>query len=119
MVLRLALLMLALNSGLAEASNRSTRIAMAVALLDVAEEHCGSSIEVDPEMRKTLFLHFHEYDIAGLASVISRELNAFYEDFIDRHRRFGGDARGRTMPVAVQHHIADHQDMGLIEGGYV
>lgn len=53
MVLRLALLMLALNSGLAEASNRSTRIAMAVALLDVAEEHCGSSIEVDPEMRRT------------------------------------------------------------------
>jgi hypothetical protein len=81
MVLRLALVMLVMSSGLAQASNRSTRIAMAVALLDVAEEHCGSSIKVDPEMRKTLFLHFHESDIAGLASVISRELNAFYEDF--------------------------------------
>ena len=81
MVLRLALVMLVMSSGLAQASNRSTRIAMAVALLDIAEEHCGSSIKVDPEMRKTLFLHFHEYDIAGLASVISRELNAFYEDF--------------------------------------
>ena len=75
----LALAMLSLPASAIE--NRGTRIAMAVALLDVAEEHCGSSIEVDPEMRETLFLHFHEYDIAGLASVISRELNAFYEDF--------------------------------------
>ena len=54
---------------------------MAVAVLDVAEEHCGASIAVDPAMRENLFLHFHEYDIAGLASAISGPLNAFYEDF--------------------------------------
>jgi hypothetical protein len=82
MTLRMALFFLAAMAGTAEASPRSTKIAMAVALLDVAEERCAASIVVDPGIRKTLFLHFHEYDIAGLASVISRELNGFYEDFL-------------------------------------
>lgn len=63
------------------AENRGTRIAMAVALLDVVEDHCEGRFRVDEDVRKTLFLHFHEYDIAGLASLLSRPLNAFYEDF--------------------------------------
>jgi hypothetical protein len=60
---------------------RGTRIAMAVALLDVASDHCGESLRIDQKVRETLFLHFHEYDIGGLASLLSRPLNAFYEDF--------------------------------------
>jgi hypothetical protein len=71
----------------ADATQRSTRIAMAVALLDLAEEHCGGAIAVDPKLRAQLLVDFHEYDIAGLASVISRELNAFYEDFLHEMKR--------------------------------
>ena len=68
------------SASMAETS-RGTRIAMAVALLDVAQDHCDSKIRVDEKVKDTLFLHFHEYDIAGLASLLSRPLNAFYEDF--------------------------------------
>lgn len=81
MVLRAAAIAVLLAASPALASNRSVNIAMAVALLDVAEEHCGQSVKVDPEARRLLMIDFHEYDIAGLASTISRELNAFYEDF--------------------------------------
>jgi hypothetical protein len=81
--MRVAVLLLALLAlaSPAEAENRGTRIAMAVALLDVVEDHCAGSLRVDEHVKKTLFLHFHEYDIAGLASILSRPLNAFYEDF--------------------------------------
>ena len=81
MVLRVALIALLLAASPTLAGNRSVNIAMAVALLDVAEEHCGQSVNVDAEARRLLMIDFHEYDIAGLASTISRELNAFYEDF--------------------------------------
>ena len=43
----------------ADATQRSTRIAMAVALLDLAEEHCGGAIAVDPELRAQLLIDFH------------------------------------------------------------
>lgn len=84
MRLRLALLTLTLMLLVpqpAEASNRGTRIAMAVALLDVAEDHCAGRFEVNAHVKKVLFEHFHEYDIAGLASLLSQPLNSFYEDF--------------------------------------
>lgn len=82
MVLRAAVIALLVGTLPALASNRSVNIAMAVALLDVAEEHCAKSITVDAEAKRQLMVDFHEYDIAGLASTISRELNAFYEDFL-------------------------------------
>lgn len=65
----------------AQAESRGTLIAMAVALLDVAGDQCGGLVQVDEGVKKTLYEHFHEYDIAGLASILSRPLNAFYEDF--------------------------------------
>ena len=63
------------------AETRGTRIAMAVALLDVAEDNCGTKLRVDEAVKRTLMRHFHEYDIAGLASMLSKPLNSFYEDF--------------------------------------
>lgn len=74
----LALMLLALP---VQAENRGTRIAMAVALLDVAEDHCAGRFHVNEYVKKVLFEHFHEYDIAGLASLLSQPLNSFYEDF--------------------------------------
>ena len=81
MVLRsmIALLLMLLP---AEAASRGTKIAMAVALLDVAEQYCKGAIAVDPAVRENLFLHFHEYDIGGLSSAISGPLNSFYEEFV-------------------------------------
>lgn len=79
MVLRAALA-LALLGAPAAASERSTNIAMAVALLDVAIEHC--TIKVDGTVKARLMRDFREYDIAGLASILSGPLNAFYEDFL-------------------------------------
>lgn len=76
-----ALLLLGALATPAAAESRGTRIAMAVALLDVSGEYCGSSLKVDETVKATLFRHFHEYDIAGLASLLSRPLNSFYEDF--------------------------------------
>lgn len=70
----------------AEAASRGTKIAMAVALLDVAEQYCKGAIIVDPALRKTLFIHFHEYDIGGLSSAISGPLNSFYEEFVAEAR---------------------------------
>ncbi len=83
MVLRAALALL-LSGGSATAANRSTNIAMAVALLDVAREHCA--ITVDATVETKLMKDFHEYDIAGLASILSGPLNAFYEDFLHEMR---------------------------------
>lgn len=80
------------------AENRGTRIAMAVALLDVAEDHCKGRFRVDEAVKEKLFLHFHEYDIAGLASLLSRPLNAFYEDFAYEAKR-GRDAFCRAAPL--------------------
>ncbi|MFO1133363.1 MAG: hypothetical protein U1E16_15300 [Hyphomicrobiales bacterium] len=76
-----ALLILAALAGPAAAESRGTRIAMAVALLDVSTEQCAGLLKVDEMVKATLFEHFHEYDIAGLASLLSRPLNSFYEDF--------------------------------------
>lgn len=82
MRLPVALLVLAAVAGPATAAeNRGTRIAMAVALLDVTAEHCEGTLKVDEQVKTRLLEHFHEYDIAGLASLLSRPLNSFYEDF--------------------------------------
>ncbi len=81
MLLRAALLCLLMVAP-AEAASRGTKIAMAVALLDVADQYCQGMIAVDQDVRKNLFLHFHEYDIGGLSSAISGPLNAFYEEFV-------------------------------------
>ena len=75
------MLLLVLAATPAEAQNRGTRIAMAVALLDVTQEHGGGRLRIDEAVRRQLFEHFHEYDIAGLASLLSKPLNSFYEDF--------------------------------------
>ena len=96
MVLRALILLLAFTLP-AKANNRGTRIAMAVALLDVVQDHCQGRYRVDEEVKKTLFLHFHEYDIAGLASLLSRPLNAFYEDFSFEAKQ-GRDAFCRKAP---------------------
>lgn len=77
----LAASLLLLMAAPALAENRGTRIAMAVALLDVTQEHCAGRFRVNEAVKKVLFEHFHEYDIAGLASLLSRPLNSFYEDF--------------------------------------
>lgn len=66
-------------------TSRGTLIAMAVALIDVAEEHC-SEVRLDTDLHGHLMRHFHEYDIGGLASAISGPLNAFYEDFTHEAR---------------------------------
>ncbi len=76
-----AAIVLLLLASPAHAQSRGTRIAMAVALLDVTQEHCAGKLKVDEAVRKQLFEHFHEYDIAGLASLLSKPLNSFYEDF--------------------------------------
>jgi hypothetical protein len=81
MVLRAAAALLVLMAVPAGAESRGTRIAMAVALLDVAADHCAGRYSVDEEQKSRLFRHFHEYDIAGLASLLSGPLNSFYEDF--------------------------------------
>ncbi|WP_373503280.1 hypothetical protein [Aestuariivirga sp.] len=91
----LALAMLALPAGAIE--NRGTRIAMAVALLDVTEDYCEGRFRVDAGVKETLLLHFHEYDIAGLASMLSRPLNAFYEDFLHEVKQ-GRDAFCEKAP---------------------
>ena len=93
-----ALLTLALlATPVAATENRGTRIAMAVALLDVAEEHCEGRYRVDEQVKTTLLEHFHEYDIAGLASLLSRPLNSFYEDFTYQVKQ-GRDAFCRKAP---------------------
>ena len=92
-----ALLVLAALATPAAAENRGTRIAMAVALLDVTQEHCEGLLRVDEQVKTTLFAHFHEYDIAGLASLLSRPLNSFYEDFTYQARQ-GRDAFCRKAP---------------------
>ena len=76
-----SLLALAALATPAAAESRGTRIAMAVALLDVTQEHCIGMLEVDGQVKERLFRNFHEYDIAGLASLLSKPLNSFYEDF--------------------------------------
>ena len=73
------------------------RIAMAVALLDVTEEHCAGRLTVDEQVKATLLEHFHEYDIAGLASLLSKPLNSFYEDFTYEVKQ-GRDAFCRKAP---------------------
>ena len=94
-----ALFMVALLATPAAATeNRGTRIAMAVALLDVTEEHCAGRLTVDEQVKATLLEHFHEYDIAGLASLLSKPLNSFYEDFTYEVKQ-GRDAFCRKAPA--------------------
>ena len=76
-----ALFLLPLLASPAAAESRGTRIAMAVALFDVAQDYCAGTFKVDEKVREQLFAHFHEYDVAGLASLLSKPLNSFYEDF--------------------------------------
>jgi hypothetical protein len=76
-----ALMMPLVAAPAAAVSERGIRIAQAVALLDVSETYCKDRITTDDTVKATLMTHFHEYDIAGLASVLSRPLNAFYEDY--------------------------------------
>lgn len=76
-----SLLVLAALAAPAAADSRGTHIAMAVALLDVTGDYCDGSVRVDEQVKATLMKHFHEYDIAGLASLLSKPLNSFYEDF--------------------------------------
>lgn len=85
----------------AQAENRGTRIAMAVALLDVAEEHCAGRFRVDEYVKKVLLQHFHEYDIAGLASLLSQPLNSFYEDFSYEAKK-GRDQFCRNAPAEAE-----------------
>jgi hypothetical protein len=92
-----ALLMLAALASPAAAENRGTRIAMAVALLDVTQEHCNGRFTIDPQVKTQLFANFHEYDIAGLASLLSKPLNSFYEDFTYQVKQ-GRDAFCRKAP---------------------
>lgn len=92
-----ALFLLPLLASPAAAESRGTRIAMAVALLDVTAEHCEGRYKLDAQVKATLFEHFHEYDIAGLASLLSRPLNSFYEDFTYQVKQ-GRDAFCRKAP---------------------
>ena len=70
---------------------------MAVALLDVVQDHCEGRYRVDEQVKATLLRHFHEYDIAGLASILSKPLNSFYEDFAYQAAQ-GRDAFCRKAP---------------------
>lgn len=81
------LLALAALATPASAESRGTRIAMAVALLDVTQEHCAGKLTVDGQVKARLIENFHEYDIAGLASLLSKPLNSFYEDFTYQAKR--------------------------------
>ena len=92
-----ALLLLAALANPAAAQSRGFSIAMAVALLDVTQDFCSGRYTVDETEKARLLVHFHEYDIAGLASVLSGPLNAFYEDFAHRAKQ-GRDAFCRTAP---------------------
>lgn len=76
-----SLLVLAALATPAVAESRGTRIAMAVALLDVTGDYCEGRLRIDGQVKAELMKHFHEYDIAGLASLLSKPLNSFYEDF--------------------------------------
>lgn len=87
----------ALATPSAATENQGTRIAMAVALLDVTQEHCAGRLRIDEQVKTTLFEHFHEYDIAGLASLLSKPLNSFYEDFTYEAKQ-GRDAFCRSAP---------------------
>ena len=71
----------------AAADVRGTRIAMAVALLDVTQDFCAGRYKVDEPVKATLMAQFHEYDIAGLASILSEPLNSFYEDFMHQAKQ--------------------------------
>jgi hypothetical protein len=81
------LAVLCLTCPAAGAANRSTLIAMAVALLDVAEEHCEGRITIDGAVKARLMVDFREYDISGIGSVISGPLNSFYEEFLLEARK--------------------------------
>lgn len=97
-MLRPLLALVLLSTAAHAADRRGTRIAQAVALLDVAQDVCQGRFAVDHEMKDVLFDHFHEYDIAGLASILSGPLNAFYEDYMAEAKQ-GRDAFCRNAPA--------------------
>ena len=92
-----ALLLVAALATPAAAESRGTRIAMAVALIDVVQDHCEGRYRIDEHVKALLFKNFHEYDIAGLASILSKPLNSFYEDFAYQVKQ-GRDAFCRNAP---------------------
>ena len=92
-----ALLLVAALASPAAAESRGTRIAMAVALIDVVQDHCEGRYRIDEHVKALLFKNVHEYDIAGLASILSKPLNSFYEDFAYQVKQ-GRDAFCRQAP---------------------
>ncbi|MNN10377.1 hypothetical protein D3C81_1232990 [compost metagenome] len=52
-------------------------------------------------------------DVGGTARTILMLLDPHH-----RYRRFRRDTRGRAVPVAIEHYIADYQHGGLIETGH-
>ena len=92
-----ALLLVAALATPAAAESRGTSIAMAVALIDVVQDHCEGRYRIDEHVKALLFKNFHEYDIAGLASILSKPLNSFYEDFAYQVKQ-GRDAFCRNAP---------------------
>ena len=87
MVLRSAIIVLMLMTIPAEAASRGTLIAMAVGLLDVAEEHCAREVSVDAIEKTRLLKDFRDYDIGGISSAVSVPLNAFYEEFLHQAKK--------------------------------
>ena len=61
------------------------------------QDHCEGRYKLDEHVKTVLFRNFHEYDIAGLASILSKPLNSFYEDFAYQAQQ-GRDAFCRTAP---------------------
>ncbi|MBM3519329.1 MAG: hypothetical protein FJX63_00920 [Alphaproteobacteria bacterium] len=82
MVLRLAGAFLYVAAASAQAGDRTVETALAVALLDVVEEHCAAEVTVDDDRRAAVFTTFHDYDVQGWQSLIAGPLNRFYEDFL-------------------------------------
>ncbi len=97
-MLRPLLALALMSTSVQAADSRGTRIAQAVALLDVTQDYCQGRFAIDPEMKDVLLDHFHEYDIAGLASILSRPLNAFYEDYMAEAKQ-GRDEFCRKAPA--------------------
>jgi hypothetical protein len=62
-----------------------TRLAMAVALQDVAADRCPK-LAVDPAEKAALMQQFHQYDVGGINSMVSPPLNTYYAEFLDSSR---------------------------------
>jgi len=78
---KLAATLLLLTATAAHAASPGTRVAMAVALMDVVADHCHPALAFNAEQKALLLHDFRDYDVGGLASGISAPLNRFYDDF--------------------------------------